>query len=406
MTTFNLVAIGAPGSGKTVYLSVLHEALGQGALGAGIVVKASASDRSFLHSIYEQVADADSEFPLGTDPTQAMRDFTLSLDVQRLVRQWFREPELISYPAMTLSYIDYAGEWVTEGHRQSGELHSAFQDKLDQAHVLLTFLDSGSILGLMQGKNMRARGLLHSMKPTIDLAASLGKPLVLVLTKWDLVGDMYTLPEVLTFLLQKLPELRAAIQTRSNKFFGRIAGTVWIIPVSSTGSEIVTLDESGEVVKSGRGELHPVNILEPIVVGIRDVSRIALKAQARVPVLADRESEARAIIDAGSKTLNQLAIPVGTTGVSVDLRALVGFVGDATTVVLRVASWPVMWTIYRARGQYRRVRARGLQGVQSEEGALMYLIHLMKRRIKSFESDSTYSSCRVWTDGNDWDVVE
>ncbi len=52
------------------------------------------------------------------------------------------------------------------------------------------------------------------------------------------------------------------------------------------------------------------------------------------------------------------------------------------------------------RRQVRRIRARGLDGVSSQEGALMYVAIAFQDKLKQFSQDPGYRASRLWSDGD------
>lgn len=81
-----------------------------------------------------------------------MREFIMRFSVQRTRRPLlFGQPRHMSYPAFTIKYVDYAGEFFTEPGNQDRALMDPFDELLNNAHVLLCFVDGQRLLGLMRG---------------------------------------------------------------------------------------------------------------------------------------------------------------------------------------------------------------------------------------------------------------
>jgi hypothetical protein len=72
--SFNIVALGPPASGKTVYIATLHQVIGGDALARGISFTTSQPERSRLQRIYDQVANPHKTWPVTTSAGDPMRE--------------------------------------------------------------------------------------------------------------------------------------------------------------------------------------------------------------------------------------------------------------------------------------------------------------------------------------------
>ena len=83
MADYNVVALGPPGSGKTVYLAALHHSITSGHLADGIEIDLDNRQEALLARIYREVADPTGVWPPGTSRSEPMREFEMRFSVQR-----------------------------------------------------------------------------------------------------------------------------------------------------------------------------------------------------------------------------------------------------------------------------------------------------------------------------------
>src|SRR5262245_46248093 len=99
--------VGVPKSGKTVYLALLNHFFSTGGeIAPGLklmVTPLTAEDR--LAAKYRQIISPDPHWPLGTKPTEIPR-WTFECHVMARSE---------TYQIMNITYLDYAGEWLTKG---------------------------------------------------------------------------------------------------------------------------------------------------------------------------------------------------------------------------------------------------------------------------------------------------
>jgi hypothetical protein len=407
MSTYSIVAIGAPGSGKTVYLAVLYNLITSGQLARGVRVKTDVQTGSWLSGLYRQVADPNADFPAGTHPGEHLRETELVISVERTVKPWFSSAtRLLSFEILRVSYIDYAGEWVTEAYRQDSDLVSGFQTRVDAADVVLCFLDGQRLVSMLEDPARDPEFLNGQLRPTIRMASNLGKPVAIVLSKWDTVAADYTLEELLKSLDDDgLAQILDLAQTRSARRLvtRRPMGGVFVIPVSSTGAAFVRTSPDGTSVKSGSERFEPINVMVPFAVGLVEIARMGvvdLKARA-----SNRRGSADGLSESmkqGADALNDGSVPLGVAGISIDIRKTLAFAGDVSIAGLRLLSGPARATGRRMRRECRRITSLGLAGVRSEEGALLYFSRAVHERLEEYSEDTMYRGSRIWSDGDDW----
>lgn len=410
MTTYNVVAVGPPGSGKTVFLAALHNALASGRLARGLVPSVDLRSAAWLHSAYQQVADPSKTWPAGTDAGQPMREVVIGFAVQRTRQPFlFGKPRLVQYPAFTVTYVDYAGEWLINGHEQDPDLMAQFESRLTEAHVVLCFLDGHRLLKLLRGSGGKAQRTLDEFRFTMQRCRGNAErrqapPVIIVLTKWDLVEKQYTLDDVRKVLKNSgLTELADAHGTQ-HRLTRRPQGGIWLVPVTATGSNFAHEASGGIVEKTGYEAPEPRNILLPLSLGIVDISEMALdqyrKANTATPGWV---GALKKLVLGGAETvpgtLDGTVIDPDLRGLVFDLRKLIAFTGDLSVGAVQLLSWPARVIVQLARGQVRRIRARGLDGVSSQEGALMYVALAFQAK-RQEHTGPGYQARPLWSDGD------
>jgi hypothetical protein len=398
VSVFNVVALGSPGSGKTVFLSVLYNAITSGQLADGVRIRLNLAESSWLEEVYRQVSNPDASWPEGTHPGDPMRELLLQFEVQRSRRSLFSdEVSLVSYPALTISYVDYAGELLTDAHRHSRA--PDLERRVDEAHVFLCFVDGHRLMKVLDGQRWDEIDR-ENIGKIISRANDRNTPTIVVVTKWDLLESRYTLEDVVDVLMRdRRIELSSLVQRRSARklLSDRPIGGIWVVPVSAVGPEFVEVSADGErITKSGRGKVMPGNISIPLTTGLVDVARMALKEHGR----PRRRGGDRSADTAGPDTANSAELRVGLDGVAVDIGGLLAFAGDTA----RAATWPAMFAMRRMRRAVRQLRARGITGVSSEEGALLYVALMLRTRLDEFMRRPEYRAARLWGDGDEWQL--
>ena len=393
MADYNIVALGPPGSGKTVYLAALHHSITSGHLADGIEVGLDHTQELLLASIYREVADPAGAWPPGTSRSEPMREFEMRFSVRR-TRQplLFGQPRQLSYPAFTIKYVDYAGEWFTEGHLQDEALVRPFDELLNRADVLLCFVDGQRLLGLMRGRKQDGK-LIEELGWAVNRCRALGAPVVIMVTKWDLLEGHVRLPEVATVLMNDRKTKLAGLVTERagrRRLTGCKVGGIWVVPVSAIGPNFAWIASDGAVRKVGRGEPQPRNIAVPLTTGLIELSRLELDKYKRG---ARRGSGLR---------VEELV--KSTAAASVDVTKLAAFSGELAASAVRLLSWPAAFAFYRMRRQARRFRARGVQGVSSAEGAVMYIAGALREQQCAFAAVPEYRFSKLWSDGSDWEL--
>mgnify|MGYP001324604797 CR=1 FL=1 len=406
MTKYHIVALGGPGSGKTVYISALYYLLANDKLAPGIRMKTSLAATSWLNEVFEQVSDPNNDFPPGTNPSSPMREVEFQITCERMHRPWlFGNPRLLRFPVMEVSYVDYSGEWLTESHTQSTELLEAFESRLAEAHVILAFIDGERISRMLLEPGSEVEYVNRELRPIVKLAEDQSSPIVIVLTKWDLLMAEFSLNQVVAALMaDESTNLRNLADARSAKsrLKRRPVGGVWLVPVSATGPNFARWDGAKRrVVKTGRGSPEPINVTIPFTIGITEIASVGLKEIKRAANRVNLRLTSDLNLDEGANIFTG-EVPIGIAGVTLDLRKLLAFSGDLAIDALRILSVPATRTGRMMRRGYRRVTARGLDGVNSIEGALMHFSIALRGQFDEFHEDPKNEVAHLWADSDEW----
>jgi hypothetical protein len=386
--SFNIVALGPPASGKTVYIATLHQVIGGAALARGISFTTSQPERSRLQRIYDQVANPHKTWPSTTSVGDPMRETLFRCMVEwtgtGLSRKRLRR---YAFPVFDISYVDYAGEWIPEAERQDPQLIDAFYRKVQDAHVILGVIDGLRLLQYLSGDDC-ARDFLHDeIRPIVEIMRGHPVPSHFVITKWDLLNG-YTPGEIEDRLLaspgtgfRELVEARTAESRQGNA-----AGRVRMIPVSSVG-DFAALGPDWEIKKVIDRKPTHMNVEVPLVaavVDICDMAQTVLREEERAARLEKSQARRSSRTDTGNSGAN---VTVGPGGLTVNLGAVMAIAISSGLEVGRQLGPSAARVGRSMRRQYRRIRAHGLQAVRSDEAALFYVARAFRARLAEFESE-------------------
>jgi hypothetical protein len=405
VNTFHVVALGPSGAGKTVFLAALHDVLGKQPMGEGISAKAAPGQAALLRRVYREVVDPDADWPKSTNPGLDMREFTFDFAVSWTQSRLMGPPRVRTYPALTISYVDYAGEWIQDADQTAPVLLEPFRDRIQDAHALLGIIDGLKLLQYMSGDPSGNAFMADQFRPIVEFMTGTDKPIHFIITKWDLLEGRYTLDDVRTRLLESNEAgFRALVESRMarRRWNRNPVGTIRLIPVSSVG-RLAALGEDWSVIKSNRARATQINVDVPLAAAVADVCDLAAE-QLRRWEQARRAGEDTAgdPVAGAEPRVQGVTVGQGAGGANPDIS--LGLAG------LRIYNLPqvVAWAFVRGeqainglgrpaaavgrsmRRQVRRVRSRGLIGVRSREAALFYLAYALRRRLQVFEETDAY----------------
>ncbi|MDM3861615.1 MAG: hypothetical protein PT118_17660 [Aphanizomenon gracile PMC644.10] len=245
MKSYKIVALGASGAGKTVFLSSLYKELStQGKYGFYVDVE-NRNQQKKLNQIYTQIITG-TTWPAGTKYSEFSEwKFTCRVKTE----------DLNDYPACDFTYYDYSGGRLTD---------TSYDEEFDilvrQADTLLGLLDGQKISELLTETNSFASNTLLK----IDLPSIIKQmqkstvPIHFIITKWDILSQKFTLKQVRDYLM-KFDEFQEIITHRS-----KIGSPVRLIPVSSIGSKFAQLQPDGSMKKISGAVPQPYYTEVPI----------------------------------------------------------------------------------------------------------------------------------------------
>jgi hypothetical protein len=264
--TFRVVALGGPGSGKTVFLSSLFHSLSYRTPGRSYHLETDAAQRVALGSLYREVSDTSQPWPKGTHRGDT-REFFFDCMAA--------DGTAAAQPVLRMGYLDYAGEHIQEESDDGGMALADLAARIDKADALLGMIDGLKVARLLRDEPAARSYFQHALQPMFGFMQGARCPIHLVVTKWDLVrdfgepadaGDEYRLGRVIDALLQ-YEHIRALVYVHSARQIVRL------IPVSAVGTDFVDLDIDGKVVKRPDGHMRPTNVEIPFCAVLPDLFR-------------------------------------------------------------------------------------------------------------------------------------
>lgn len=263
--TFRIVALGASGSGKTVFLSSLFHELNYLKPGRSYYLDImDAQQRIALGSIYGQVSDTSRDWPSATR-TGETREFLFDCIAV--------DEEDGRHTLLHMSYLDYAGELLeVEQEPGSGALMD-LDRRIKGAHALVAMIDGYRVRQLLRGERVGRDYFQRKLRPMFGFIQSARCPIHLVITKWDLVrdfgepqdaDDQLRLDRVIEALL-RYEYIKALVYVHSRR------QVVRLIPVSAVGQNFAQLNAEGYVSKLPDGELRPMNVVVPLCAVLPDL---------------------------------------------------------------------------------------------------------------------------------------
>ncbi len=382
--TYNVIILGARGSGKTVFLASMYKLLStQGELGFFLEVD-SAKKRRRLNNIYTDVARVDKEWPKGTDPNE-VSEWNFTCNVQS---------NLSIYPACHFTYLDYFGGRLTDDELEEDV---EFESKLNGADAFLGLLDGHRLSSLMRGETLGNIWMLQELPNILEYMQRTNKPIHFVISKWDILEGKYTLDQIQEKLL-KIPAFRNIVTQRN-----QADSSVRLIPVSSVGMGFAELQADGSMTKTGAMP-EPYLVEAPLACILPDMIKQQLKElikekeqteQQQVKVKSNLTfweklkkfagGGAKAVVQSISKRL-----PKKYQFANSILEDMIDFIDNIEQ--------PIHQKENAAQKQYenlQRKKAESLKAVADQETALKYAIHCflcIVNRLEAKYPNSTFKS--------------
>jgi hypothetical protein len=259
---FRIVSLGLSGSGKTVFLSALFHALNHPVKQRPYFLTAGVEDRLRLLQLYDEVADPDGPWPIGTR-VEELRTFEFGVDCG---------PENARRKMMRIRYVDYGGELLVPkglSYRQLSEL----DEQVNGAHALLGMINGYRVLQLLKNDLGADRHFDRELQPLVGYLNAASCPVHLVVTKWDIVRDFGEPPKAtdeerlrcVADALMRYEHIAALARSRRDP-------PVRLLPVSAVGDDFVTeVDAKGVSLKRPGARVYPANVDVPLCAILPDL---------------------------------------------------------------------------------------------------------------------------------------
>lgn len=316
--TFNVVALGASGSGKTVFLASMFNELKRRRRGRSYHLVTSVGEELLLTRTFDQIRDPAKEWPEGTVPTD-MRQFSFDC-ATRLDRGL--------HAVMRISYLEYSGELLDDARNHDAPQLGSLVQHAAEANALFGIIDGRYLAQFMRGAPDGLRYVHATLSPMISLMLRASCPIHFILTKWDLVRDFGEAEEADDEDRLRLvsDELLASTDighlVHETTHHERI---VRLIPVTAVGPEFASIDDSGKVVKVPDAPLEPANLDVPLSVVVPDYFE-QLEAELSEK---DRERLEQRIRRAGGGIRDSLHLGLRVVGLGVRSLAPAPLLGPA-----------------------------------------------------------------------------
>lgn len=262
---FKVVALGLPGSGKTVLLASMFHELDHLAPGRSFYLDATPEQRVALNGVYRTVSDTRREWPRSTRIAE-LTDYVFNCVAL--------DDDGARHHLLDVVYLDYAGELLEHAPETGRSSFQELQGHIRSAQALLGLLDGQRILQLLRGEPAGHDYLQFELRSLLGLLQSARAPVQLVITKWDLVRGFGEPPDADDEL--RLDRVIGALMA-----FDHVRGLVYsspnqlvrLIPVSAVGRGFAELREDGSVVKRSGGTVRPMNVDVPLCAVVPDLFR-------------------------------------------------------------------------------------------------------------------------------------
>ncbi|GAA1285981.1 hypothetical protein Psi02_56290 [Planotetraspora silvatica] len=251
--TFNVVALGLQGSGKTLLLASMYHRL-KAPTGQCYFITATRDDVLQLNDWYLQMADtaATGAWPRGTAKGET-RHFTFTVKTHI---------DGAAHPILDLKYLEYAGELLTDLQDAGSTKQQELFAHIDSADALIGVLDGYRIRQHVDGHPEGPLHLERTLNALLPVMLEATAPISFVITKWDLLTDLHpdesTRLNIVRNLLTSNDHFRSLVNLHG------ATRVVRLIPVSAVGPGFATIDPNGEIVKTPQSAVQPTNVDVPL----------------------------------------------------------------------------------------------------------------------------------------------
>jgi hypothetical protein len=314
--TFDVVALGADGSGKTVYLASMFHQLRTERHGVPFRLRTKPEDDAELTQVLNRISQDD--WPLSTESGRSY-----GFDLLGGGR---------TEPLLRFSYYDYAGELIDGTHEtklspeeRETEM-TALKVKIEAAQVLLGVIDGHRVADCLNGKDDEHSYLEYTISPMIELLRGGKRAVYLILTKWDMLAKIEGYPDADdNERLEVVARALLAQQTVWNLVEECVSTRrkARLIPVSAVGPAFAELQADNRVHRRPGARRRPVNVEIPLYAVLPDAFRqVRAKLDQRARAEVEAAGRGRAGMTAAQSAIALARFLRSPTGLA--LRTLIG----------------------------------------------------------------------------------
>jgi hypothetical protein len=360
--TFQVVALGQQGSGKTLLLASMYHSLRVPA-DQRYYLTAPHDDVLRLNQWFDQMANtASSAWPRGTAKGEG-RLFTFTVKT--------RTTGPIS-TIFNLNYLEYAGELLTEPQEPGSTVKDDLFTQIRAADALICVIDGYGIRQYLDGHPQGMARLAETLNALVPAITEASCPVNFIITKWDLLADLHpdenTRLSMVRDLLTSNAQFRALVNLQST---GRV---VRLIPVSAVGPGFARIGSTGEIVKRPRAELHPTNVDLPLSVVVPDLfEQVEARLTQETQVALRSEVRRRTLME----PLDAVASLASFAGQTAGRVVMAAFGGSAVALV----GDSLLGLFLDSRMEGARERRTGLDRELSEAERQLDQLRLARQRV-------------------------
>jgi hypothetical protein len=270
--SYVITALGLPGAGKTVYLTMLTQMIYQGYRLAPDFMWSLEPPSSELYwdSRYRQLADPNGPWPDSTR-TGTENSWTIVFKVAK---------GLDEFRVLEVTCNDYSGELVRPSQDIVGD--DFYDQIITGSDALLVFIDGAALLSFATGSSTPRQFFDAALDRLLRPMELTSGPIHIVITKWDIFPAGFTLGQA-RYALENLPEWRwrQFLDARRRKLRNVPGGgsVVRLIPMSSVGGFAAVKNGDYSAFRGQYQAPAPLNVEVPIVAAIRDIGHVQVWRQ-------------------------------------------------------------------------------------------------------------------------------
>ena len=260
MNRYDVIVLGARGSGKTTFLSSMYHRLSSQEESTRYFLHLPQAQKKLLIDKFIEMADTscpNSDWPAATRATEVLEyNFTCSV----------RGPTHEAHDVFQFNYWDYAGGLLLDP--TTGEAFQELEAKFPNAHALLVLLDGIKVLAHIKGEGPKRHSLVTDLAFVYQEIEKNRHPVHFVITKWDQIEGHFSFKTVRDRLLA-IPKFRQLVEQRAKQHV-----PIRVIPVSSVGMNFAKahVDRDGYITmaKTPGAVPHPFFVEMPLACVIPD----------------------------------------------------------------------------------------------------------------------------------------